>query len=383
MRQLLVWLQHLLLVLPAIGTVYVTEITSISSYVGYILLALLLLRVAELVPSSAYFLVPLEIIGFGWLYSTYGGLLIFILFSGLISGFLYFRKPLELSLFIVLWGITVNIITADQSVMTFWSANLIGLSFILLLVVINRTNQKHGALEQAFAAIAQSNEQLEQERARTMEYARKVEDYAQSEERGRIANELHDDLGHRLIRVKMMTEAVLQLMDKDSTKAHQLLEQVRSQLEESMNNMRYTVRKLRPAETQQSRRYALHRLIEDAARDLQISVAFNLSGKPYPLYPSVEYVLYRNAQEAITNAVRHGGASAVEIELEFTTDKVRMSIMNNGRLPEAVTYGMGLKGMQERLTMLGGQLQVSLEPAFVISTTVPYYEAHSRVLEGE
>lgn len=383
MRLLLVWLQHLLIVLPAIGTLYVTDITTTASYVGYILFALLLLRLTELVPASAYVLLPSQIIGFGLLYSAYGGLLYFLFFSTLISAFLYFRKSVEIGAMASLFCIAINVVTTHQSVMTVWVANLIGLSLLLLLIASYRTLHERAVIVDRYEILSHSQEQTEQGRIRAVEYARKVEGYAQAEERGRIATEIHDDLGHRLIRVKIMTEAVLQLMEHDPKQAAQMLEQVRVQLEESMNNMRYTVQKLRPPEANNARRYALHRLIEDAARDLQITVSFELSGKPYPLYPSVEYVLYRNAQEAITNAVRHGGASKVEIELDFTQDIVSMNISNNGKLPESISYGMGLSGMQERLAMLGGKLAVVMEPTFVISTIVPYYEAHSRTLEGE
>lgn len=384
MRLLLVWLQHILIALPAIGTLYVTNISSTASYIGYILFTFLILRGTELVPRSAYVLIPAQFIGFGWLYATYGGLLYFLLFSALISAFLYFRKPIEIGVMTVLFSIVLNIVIVHQSLVTAWVANLIGLSLLLLLVGGLRLSSEHAAMVRSLDILAYNHEQLEQERIRTLEFARKVEDYAQVEERGRIANEIHDDLGHRLIRVKMMTEAVLQLMEHDTKQAAVMLEQVRGQLEESMNNMRYTVRKLRPPEAKNVRRYALHRLIEDAGRDLQITVSFEVSGKPTPLYPSVEYVLYRNAQEAITNAVRHGGASAVQIDLDFAVDNVTMSITNNGKVPkDDITHGLGLKGMQERLAMLGGKLAVALEPTFVISTIVPYFEARSRTLEGE
>jgi two-component system NarL family sensor kinase len=383
MRLLLAWLQHLLIVLPAIATLYVSSIPSPGVYVGYILLALLILRLTVLAPATAYFLLPIQIIGYGWLCNVYGGLLFFLIYSGLVSAFLYFRKPVEIVVMVILSIVTLNSVVMDNGTLTLWVVNLVWLALTLLLTELYTVNRKQGRFERLYDSLLESHDLLEQERARTLEYARKVEDYAQVEERSRIATELHDDLGHRLIRVKMMTEAVLQLMEHDPLQAKHMLEQVRGQMEESMNNMRYTVRKLQPPDVQNVRRYALPRLIEDAGRDLQIAVSFEITGRPLPLYPSVEYVLYRNAQEAITNAVRHGSATAVEIELYFATDTVTMNITNNGKLPQDVSYGMGLRGMQERLTMLGGQLSVSVERGFVISTVVPYHEVHSTRAEGE
>lgn len=383
MRLLLAWLQHLLIVLPAIGTLYVSSIPSPDVYVSYILLALLLARITAFAPKTAYFLLPIQIIGYGWLCNVYGGLLYVLLYSSLVTAYLYFRKPVEIGAMVILTIVALNMVVMDEGTLTLWVVNLAWLSLTLLLTAIFIVNRKQMRFEQLYDSLANSHDQLEQERTRMLEYARKVENYAQVEERGRIATELHDDLGHRLIRVKMMTEAVLQLMDHNPLQAKVMLEQIRGQMEESMNNMRYTVRKLQPSEAQNARRYALPRLIEDAGRDLQIAVSFEITGRPLPLYPSVEYVLYRNAQEAITNAVRHGGATAVEIELYFATDTVTMNITNNGMLPQDVTYGMGLQGMQERLAMLGGQLSVSLERGFVISTVVPYHEGHSAGAEGE
>jgi two-component system NarL family sensor kinase len=383
MRLMLAWLQHLLIVLPAIATLYVSSIPSPGEYVGYILLALLILRLTMLAPRAAFFLLPIQILGYGWLCNVYGGLLFFLIFSGLVSAFLYFRKPVEIGVMVILSIVTLNSVDLDQSMMTLWIVNLVWLALTLLLTAIYTVNSKQERFERLYDTLSNSHDQLEQERTRMLEYARKVEDYAQVEERGRIAIELHDDLGHRLIRVKIMTEAVLQLMEHDPLRAKHMLEQVRGQMEESMNNMRSTVRKLQPPDALNARRYALPRLIEDAGRDLQIAVSFEITGRPLPLYPSVEYVLYRNAQEAITNAVRHGGATAVEIELYFAPDTVTMNITNNGKLPQDVSYGMGLRGMQERLAMLGGQLSVSVERGFVLSTVVPYHELHSARAEGE
>lgn len=384
MRLLLTWLQHLLIVLPAIATLYVSSIASPGLYVGYILFALLIIRLTLFAPSIAYFLLPVQLIGYGWLYSVYGGLLYFFIFSGLVSAFLYFNKPIKIGTMAILSIVTLNTAIQGQGLLTLWFVNLVWFALTFVLMANHILNRKLIKVERRYDTLSESHYQLEQERVRTLEYALKVEDYAQVEERGRIATELHDDLGHRLIRVKIMTEAVLQLMEHDPLQAKGMLEQVRGQLEESMNNMRYTVRKLQPPDAQNARRYALPRLIEDAGRDLHMDVSFEITGKPIPLFPSVEYVLYRNAQEAITNAVRHGGASAVEIELNFANDSVTMNITNNGKLPQDdIRYGMGLRGMQERLTMLGGQLSVKMDREFVLSTVVPYPEAHKARAEGE
>ncbi len=372
MRHPLVWLQHLLVAAPAIATLYEVDIPSVGKYVACILLALLYSRLLLPARKLAMLLIPLGMIAFSLLYHEYGGLLYFLQYSLLVSAVLCLNKPVELGVALLLSAVVLNSGADRIPAGTVWTMNIVWLIVALFVAAVFLQKRQAERLENAVEALAGSQEQLEQERARAMEYARKVEDYAQVQERSRIATELHDDLGHRLIRVKMMTEAALQLMERNPAQATGLIEQVRGQLEESMNNMRYTVRKLQPVDSAGARRYALHRLIEDAARDLRIEVDFAVTGNPFPLYPSLEFVLYRNAQEAITNAVRHGGATAVEVGLDFAEDRIAMNISNNGKPPGQLAPGMGIKGMQDRLAVVGGQLRIAMEPRFVLSTIVPY-----------
>jgi len=371
MRSPLVWLQHLLIALPAIATLLETDIPNVGRYVACILSALLFARLLNYVRKHGLLLLLPGTIAFGWLFHEYGGLLYFLQYSLLAYAAASLRKPAELIIVFLFSILVLNAYASGQDSGTIWVMNLVWLVLTMLLVAYRMQNRKEIRLEESVEKLTGSQDQLEQERARVLEYARKVEDYAQVQERSRIATELHDDLGHRLIRVKMMSEAALQLMESNPGQAASLIGQVRGQLEESMNNMRYTVRKLQPVDSSGSRRYALHRLIEDAARDMQIEVDFKITGMPFPLYPSLEFVLYRNAQEAITNAVRHGGATAVKVGLDFSEEQIVMSISNNGTSPRDLSFGLGLKGMQDRLSVVGGQLRIETDPRFVLTNVVP------------
>ena len=83
--------------------------------------------------------------------------------------------------------------------------------------------------------------------------------------------------------------------------------------------------------------------------------------------------MYRNAQEAITNAVRHGQATEVSITLDYCTDEIRMTISNNGSEPSegSIRKGLGMLGMEERLRVIGGQLHIHYDPSFEIHTIIP------------
>ena len=139
-----------------------------------------------------------------------------------------------------------------------------------------------------------------------------------------------------------------------------------------MERMRSTLRRLSPADDRNTRQYALDRLIAEAGQEMGIEVAFSVQGYPQPLYPSTEFVLFRNAQEAITNAVRHGGAKRVEILLDYRPYELALTVSNDGTIPTgSVTQGIGFRGMKERIAMFGGRLELRMDPGFAVTTLLP------------
>ena len=79
-----------------------------------------------------------------------------------------------------------------------------------------------------------------------------------------------------------------------------------------------------------------------------------MQGMPYDLYPSLEFILYRNAQEAISNAIRHGAATHIYITLQYAANQVTMEISNNGKKQiEPTAKGLGLSGREERSKVIG------------------------------
>ena len=245
------------------------------------------------------------------------------------------------------------------SVLVLWTTNA------ALLYAVNQFENKHHQVEELYEELALKNEELERTRRRILDHASQIEQYAQAEERNRIAKDIHDDLGHRLIRVKMMSEAAIKLFDSDVNRARGIVEQIRDQLQNSMERMRITVRKLIASDEEVARRYALDRIVAESAKELGIAISFQVLGMPRPLYPSIELILFKNAQEAITNAVRHGKASAITVELKFLTDNIVLKISNNGALPkEPIVAGLGMRGMRDRIAIPGESLNGSKQSSF-------------------
>jgi two-component system, NarL family, sensor kinase len=372
MNILLFRIRALLVAVPSVISVINVSPSFYAFYTACVLLALLLIKASSLLPKFRNLLLAAEFISFAWFSHTYGGVLFLLLFSTLIASF----RGRPDRMYSILWsaiGLTALIACLQsRDPQLLLTAALLWITSAAILYASKEYEEKHHQIEDLYEALAASHAELNAAKSRMQEYAMQVEYQAQIEERNRIAKDIHDDLGHRLIRVKMMSEAALHLFDADTVRARGTVEQIRDQLQDSMELMRRTVRRLAADGEKDIRRYALDRLVEESAVGLGITVNFQVTGNPRPLYPSMELILFKNAQEAITNAVRHGKATSVTVDLDFLASSVSLTIANNGSLPEEpIEAGLGMRGMRERMALIGGRVEWTKTDHFSITTTLP------------
>jgi len=367
----------MLIIIPGVATLYLSDaIPSPRWYVLSLLLFLLYVQQRDFrIDRARNSQAALPALFAELLLLTLGcysfeGLLPYAYLSAVIT---LYRRPSALMPLIILIGFLMNAMA-----LPFWSwhsllaLNLAYAAIAVLLCQLHGAQRSKLKLEERYDALNQKHHNLAETRRTVMDYAKKVEQYAQVEERNRIAHDLHDDLGHRLTRLKMMLEAATRLPKEQQARAYELVSEVRDQLGDSMESLRATVRKLKPAAIE-SNRYSLEGLLHQSASENGVKVDFMIAGTPYELYPSHEIILYRNAQEAITNAIRHGEATEVAIKLTYADSHVVMSVRNNGKLPDSgeLRKGLGLQGMEERLRVVGGQLSIVTQPVFDLVTTLP------------
>jgi len=331
--------------------------------------------------SAKRLLLCIEIIFSAWLCSVYGHLMLYISLSSIFS---YAFLPARTLLRLMPFGIHLTLLNvAFQYEQPLWivSTNLI---FLLTATLISLLKYTTGSREEViilYDELRKKHYELDETRKRLVEFSHQVEVAAQSGERERIARQLHDDIGHRLIRVKMMMEAALQIIPTDYHRGYDMMLQIRDQVSDSMHNMRNTVKKMRPV-TSLNEEYAIDRLLENVGRETGIHTNLAIEGTPFPLYPSIQIVLYKNTQEALTNALRHGKATSVEVLLDYRDNEIRMSVSNNGvvnELPDQSSkqLGMGLSGIQERIQLVGGSVDIQWGYPFTVVTRLPVYKNYN------
>jgi PAS domain S-box-containing protein len=188
---------------------------------------------------------------------------------------------------------------------------------------------------------------------------------AASEERARLARELHDSVTQALFSMTLVTRSLELLLDRDREAALARLDDLRSLQRDALAEMRALVFELRPdGLTRDGLVHALrtHAAAVTGRMDLPVTIdAPTASRMPAP----VEEALYRIAQESIHNIVKHAAAREARIVIEVTDDACRMSVSDDGRGfdPTAVPPGhLGLAGMTTRAERLGGSLSIDSRP---------------------
>lgn len=184
-------------------------------------------------------------------------------------------------------------------------------------------------------------------------------------ERRSIARELHDAVGQALTAVRIN----LQLIGPGGPQeqdAAQVATETMGLVDEALEEVRRAVASLGPAILDEiGLEAALARHCGDVAErtGIEVAVQVELAGRTLP--PAVESTCYRVVQEGLTNVIRHAAAGLVTVRLQTADGRVMLEVRDDGQgLPPEVHHGAGrgLRGIRERATLLGGELEVESEP---------------------
>lgn len=187
-------------------------------------------------------------------------------------------------------------------------------------------------------------------------YTERVRELTLSEERARMAREIHDSVGHHLTAVKLQAEAAIKMAGQRPEEALEQMERARDLAAEAFEEVHRSVRALKPPSLgEKSGAGALGALVR-SFEGTGFDVSFWIEGEERRLPEESELVLYRALQEALTNAARHSGARRIDVYLSYGEKDVRLTVSDDGRgdVEKARTSGLGLAALKERVEALGG-----------------------------
>jgi PAS domain S-box-containing protein len=202
------------------------------------------------------------------------------------------------------------------------------------------------------------------EKARLRQQAEQV---AVMEERQRLARELHDSVTQALYSVALYADAAKLAMEQGgrSQVAAKNLSEVRTLAREAMLEMRLLIFELHPPALEEEGLVgALRTRLATVETRAGLETDIQVDGQETDLSPAVEEALYRFAQEALNNVIKHAQADRVEVRAALQADRAVLEVRDDGCGfdPESTNGGLGLKGMKDRIVRLGGELVLDSYP---------------------
>lgn len=248
--------------------------------------------------------------------------------------------------------------------------DIINLLFFILFLMIYIANevQENERMTQELIMVHQVNHELEN-------YAAVSEKIAEDKERKRLAREIHDTLGHALTGIAAGVDACIAMIDINPEATKKQLMVISKVVRQGIVDVRNSLNKLRPGALEQHGfKGAIENMIEEftSVSDLTISLDYRLDKVNFE--NTKEDILFRVIQESVTNAVRHGDATHIDISLYIEDNSLYLKIQDNGQGCEEIHYGFGLKQMKERLGMINGKVAYDGHHGFLTIVTIPLQE---------
>ncbi|WP_232233957.1 sensor histidine kinase [Micromonospora chokoriensis] len=209
---------------------------------------------------------------------------------------------------------------------------------------------------------AAARDRVEQARSRAEEARRQAD-----EERLRVAQEVHDVVGHGLAAISMQAEIALHLLPKRPEQAEVALTAISRTSREALDELRVTLGAVRRgAEREPVPGLARLPALRDRLAGAGLAVEVRVVGAHRELPAAVDLAAYRVVQEALTNVLRHAGVASAEVTVDYRADEVTVEVTDRGTGAGAALAddqgGHGLAGMRERVAALGGRLTTGPRP---------------------
>lgn len=291
------------------------------------------------------------------------------------ASYLPLSRVINEDLFIRLFGFPIQLLRAGAAIL----AAVFVIRFLRSSEV--ETQRRIVELQQARLKDAQRRETLRGELLRRVVAA-------QEKERKRVGRELHDETGQALTAIGLGLRAAVSSMQTDVKKTEKNLRKLEDLVSHSLTELQRLIADLRPTHLDDLGLAAALRWYAGEVEDrVPIKVAVEVEGNHMDLPPGVKTGLFRVAQEALTNVVKHADAKMAKITVKFGEESVEIEISDDGcgfnsqiMAMDSSRPSWGLAGMEERATLLNGEFEILSEPGrgTHVLVRVPYFDEIGR-----
>lgn len=239
------------------------------------------------------------------------------------------------------------------------------LFIIFMIIYILKQIQENEYISKKLSMVAMINKKMQK-------YVIVTEKFGEKNERKRLARELHDTIGHALAGMAVGVDACITMIDKNPQLAKAQLKIISKAIRKGMKDVRNSLNKMRPDFLQQYRlKEAIEKMKEEISdvTDLKINLNYQIDETDFDT--KIEDILFRVIQESITNSIRHGLATVVDIDIYKENNLLCLKIKDNGKGCKAINYGFGLKQMVERVSQIRGDINFYSENGFTTEIKIP------------
>ncbi len=208
--------------------------------------------------------------------------------------------------------------------------------------------------------------ELEQTKQKLINSSKEVTHITEVKERNRIARDIHDNVGHSIAGILMQLQATQKLRGRDDAKSDELLKSSIEGLANTLVVLRETVHNLKPRES-----LGVEYIKVVIESFMYCPVDFSHSGNFDILSPDHIEIIHTNIKEALTNVSKYSKASKAEVKLDIYDKFARLYIRDNGIGCTHIKEGLGLSGMKERISNIGGSISISSYNGFLIVCILP------------
>ncbi|ENK1243386.1 sensor histidine kinase [Clostridium botulinum] len=287
-------------------------------------------------------------------YTNYSGILFFYFVTDILDSSLFLNGRLS-----YLTGFIVLIIVMFLG----WNLNLTEIlsvvtSFIMLFILatyIKEENSGKLRAQKLYDKLRISEEKLKKANKDLESYANSIEELTVLRERNRISREIHDSVGHSLSTMIIQLGAIEKIAEKDGKLTEEMARNLGEFAKNSLGEVRCAVRALKPREFEKYEGIlAIEELTKNFEKLTGVKVNLEFSKEKWTLNSDQCFVLYRVVQESLSNSLRHGKATRVDIFMGFNEENLIITLRDNGQGSDKIEKGVGLKSIWERVNELGG-----------------------------
>lgn len=266
--------------------------------------------------------------------------------------------------------------TNERMILTGIQNALISLNiivFIMYMIILMRNQmQERKRIASLNLQLQTANEKLQEMNEQLKDYAQMQKKLGEVGERNRIAREIHDTLGHTMTGLSVGLDACITLIDYSVEETKKQLQVLSDVARRGIQDIRRSVNKLRPdALEKQSLEEALRKLFTETMLMSDVYIQYRSTIPQLQFNTDEEDTIFRVIQEGITNAIRHGKATKIFVDIHKQEKWLIINIKDNGIGCEEVHTGFGLIHMKERIQMLHGEMTYNGSHGFCIVAKIP------------